>query len=193
MTIDNNVLDELLKDYKSPEDLIGQDGIIKQLTKRLIERAMDAELTEELGYSKHSLSGNNTGNSRNGHSFKKVIINEDQVGINIPRDRKGEFEPKIIPKNQNRFDGFDNKIISMYSRGMSTHEIQEHLKDIYNVEVSGSLISTVTNAVIEEVKEWQSRPLESVYPIVYFDAIVVKCREDGHTVCSLASLAINAS
>lgn len=190
MTISNKLLDELLKDYKDPEDLIGKNGIIKQLTKRLVERAMEAELTDELGYPKSSPLGHNTGNSRNGHSSKRIITDDDQVDIKVPRDRNGKFEPKIIPKNQKRFNGFDDKIISMYSRGMSTHEIQEHLEDIYGVEVSPSLISTVTNAVMDEVKEWQSRPLEPLYPIVYFDAIVVKTREDGRTVNKSVYLAL---
>jgi len=160
MTISNKLLDELLKDYKNPEDLIGKNGLIKQLTKRLVERAMEAELTDELGYEKSSPLGHNTGNSRNGHSSKRIITDEDQLDIKVPRDRKGKFEPKIIPKNQKRFNGFDDKIISMYSRGMSTYEIQEHLEDIYGVEVSPTLISTVTNAVMDEVNEWQSRPLD---------------------------------
>ena len=190
MTISNKLLDELLKDYKDPEDLIGKNGIIKQLTKRLVERAMEAELTDELGYSKSSPLGHNTGNSRNGHSSKRIITDDDQIDINVPRDRNGKFKPKIIPKNQKRFNGFDDKIISMYSRGMSTHEIQEHLEDIYGVEVSPALISTVTNAVMDEVKEWQSRPLEPLYPIVYFDAIVVKTREDGRTVNKSVYLAL---
>lgn len=190
MTISNKLLDELLKDYKDPEDLIGKNGLIKQLTKRLVERAMEAELTDELGYKKSSPLGHNTGNSRNGHSRKRIITDEDQLDIKVPRDRKGKFEPKIIPKNQKRFNGFDDKIISMYSRGMSTHEIQEHLEDIYGVEVSPTLISTVTNAVMDEVKEWQSRPLDPLYPIVYFDAIVVKTREDGRTVNKSVYLAL---
>jgi putative transposase len=193
MTIDNKLLDELLRDYKNPEDLMGKNGILQELKKRLIERAMEAELTDDLGYTKHSPSGHNTGNSRNGHSSNQITADNGQFEIKVPRDRNSEFEPKIIPKNQKRFNGFDDKIISMYSRGMSTNEIQEHLKDIYNVDVSSTLISTVTNAVMEDVKEWQSRPLESVYPIVYFDAIVVKCREDGMTVNKSVYLALGVN
>lgn len=193
MAIENKLLDELLKDYKSPEDLLGKDGLIKQLTKRLVERAMEAELTDELGYSKHSSIGHNSGNSRNGHSSKEVISNDGKFEVKVPRDRNGDFEPKIIPKNQKRFNGFDDKIISMYSRGMSTREIQEHLQDIYNVDVSSSLISDVTNAVMEDVKEWQNRPLEAVYPIVYFDAIVIKCREDGTTLNKSVYLALGVN
>lgn len=193
MTIRTELLDELLKDYKNPEDLLGKDGIIKQLTKRLVERAMEAELTNELGYEKHSPAGHHTGNSRNGHSSKRILTDDDQIEISIPRDRNSKFNPKIIPKNQKRFNGFDKKIISMYSRGMSTHEIQSHLEDIYGVEVSPALISTVTNAVMEDVKEWQVRPLDPLYPIVYFDCIVVKSRDDGRIVNKSVYLALGVN
>ncbi len=178
MAITEKLLDELLNDYQNPEDLLGKDGIMQELKKRLIERAMEAEMTNHLGYAKHALKGRNGGNSRNGHSSKKITSNDQQIDIVVPRDRSGDFEPRIIPKNQRRFDGFDDKIISMYAFGMTTRDIQYHLKDIYNVDVSPTLISEVTYAVIDEVHAWQSRPLEPIYPILFLDCVVVKCRED---------------
>lgn len=179
MAIDEKILDELLKNYKNPEDLIGKNGIIKQLTRSLLERAMNAEMTDHLGYEKHSPKGKNTGNSRNGHSKKTILSDSDKMDLKVPRDRRGDFNPQIIKKRQSRFDGFDDKIISLYARGMTTREIQGHLEEIYDIEVSPTLISQVTNAVINEVKTWQSRPLDEIYPIVYLDALAVKSREDG--------------
>ena len=180
MAINHKLIDELLANYQKPEDIIGKNGLLKQLTKALLERAMNAELTEHLGYDKHDPVGNNRGNSRNGVTTKTLKGEFGEMALETPRDRQGTFEPKIIGKGQTRFTGFDDKIISMYSRGMSTREIQGHLEDVYQVEVSPALISTVTDAVMEEVKTWQSRPLDSVYPIVYLDALVVKIRDGGH-------------
>jgi putative transposase len=180
MAIDVKLIDKLLADYKKPEDIIGEEGLLKQLTKALLERAMQAEMTEHLGYEKHDPAGHNSGNSRNGLTTKTLKGDFGELPLETPRDRNGSYEPKIIGKNQTRFTGFDDKIISMYARGMSTREIQGHLEEIYKVEVSPTLISNVTEAVIEEVKSWQSRPLDSVYPIVYLDAWVVKIRETGH-------------
>ena len=180
MAIRKDLLDELLKDYKNPEDLIGDSGILKQLTKALLERALEAEMTHHLGYEKHCPSGRNTGNSRNGKNTKKIITGQAPLEIKIPRDRTSSFEPKIIPKHKKRFDGFDDKIISMYARGMTVREIQGHLEEIYGVEVSPDLISTVTASVIDEVKTWQNRPLESVYPVIFLDALRVKIRDNGH-------------
>src|ERR1700674_4795567 len=180
MAIDLKLIDKLLADYKSPEDIIGENGLLKQLTKALLERAMQAELTEHLGYEKHDPAGHNSGNSRNGGTTKTLKGDFGEIPLETPRDRNGSYEPKIIGKRQTRFTGFDDKIISMYARGMSTREIQGHLEEIYKVEVSPTLISNVTEAVMEEVKIWQSRPLDSVYPIVYLDALVVKIRETGH-------------
>src|SRR5580765_7055992 len=179
MAIDLKLIDKLLADYKNPEDIIGENGLLKQLTKALLERAMQAELTEHLGYEKHDPAGNNSGNSRNGATTKTLKGDFGEMPLETPRDRNGTFEPKIIGKSQTRFTGFDDKIVSMYARGMSTREIQGHLLEIYNVEVSASLISEVTDAVVEEVRQWQSRPLEPLYPIVYFDALFVKMRHEG--------------
>ncbi len=180
MTIDPKLVDELLAGYKKPEDIIGENGLLKQLTKALLERAMNAELTEHVGYEKHDPAGNNSGNSRNGASKKKLKGDFGEMELETPRDRNGSFEPAIVSKGQTRFDGFDDKIISMYSRGMTTREIEGHLKEIYGVEVSPTLISNVTEAVMEEVKTWQNRPLDEVYPILYMDALRVKVRDGGH-------------
>jgi putative transposase len=179
MAIDLRLIDKLLADYKKPEDIIGENGLLKQLTKALLERAMQAEMTEHLGYEKHDSVGNNSGNSRNGATTKTLKGDFGEMPLETPRDRNGSYEPKIISKGQTRFTGFDDKIISMYARGMSTREIQGHLEEIYKVEVSPTLISNVTEAVMEEVKNWQSRPLDAVYPILYLDALVVKIRETG--------------
>src|SRR6478672_1270465 len=152
MTIDNELIDKLLKGYKKPEDLIGENGLLKQLTKQLLERAMSAELTAHVGYEKHDVAGNNTGNSRNGTSAKTIKGSFGAMPIEVPRDRNGTFEPQIIEKHQTRFTGFDENIISLYARGMSTREIQQNLQEIYQVDVSPALISNVTDEVIEEVK-----------------------------------------
>jgi putative transposase len=179
MTIDIKLIDELLKDYKQPEDIIGENGLLKQLTKALLERAMQAELTDHLGYEKHSTDGNNSGNSRNGSSRKQLKGDFGTLPLEVPRDRNASYEPKIIAKGQTRFAGFDDKIISLYARGMTTREIGQHLEEIYQVEVSPGLISSVTEAVIDEVRLWQNRALESLYPIIYLDALQIKIRDGG--------------
>jgi putative transposase len=179
MHIKKEVLDELIKDYKRPEDLIGEEGLLKQLTKALLERAMAAELSYHLGYEKHDPAGYNSGNSRNGSTPKTVKGEFGEMEIETPRDRKGTFEPRILKKHQRRFDGFDDRILSMYARGMTTRDIQEHLEEIYGIEVSPALVSEVTDGVSEEVKSWQSRPLDPLYGIVYLDALYVKMRHEG--------------
>jgi len=179
MEIRKEILDELIKDYKNPEDLIGEQGLLKQLTKALLERAMEAELTHELGYEKNSRSGGRTLNRRNGSSSKTVRSKHGEVALEVPRDRDSEFEPVLIKKHQRRFDGFDDLILSLYSRGVSTRDIRSHIEDLYGVEVSPDLISSVTDNVQEFVREWQTRPLDAVYPIVYLDALRVKIRVDG--------------
>ncbi len=152
-------LDELLSG-RSTEEIVGPEGLLKQLTKAVLERAMGAELTHHLGYEKGEPTGRGSGNSRNGQSRKKVQGDFGAIEVATPRDRNGSFEPKILPKHERRFAGFDQKILSMYARGMSTRDIQGHLEEIYAVEVSPSLISEVTEAVMEEVRAWQSRPLD---------------------------------
>ena len=193
MPIREELLDELIKDYKRPEDLIGEHGLLKDLTKRLVERAMNSELTHHLGYNKYSPEGKKTGNSRNGNGRKTLKTDHGDLTISTPRDREGSFEPEIVRKGQRRFTGFDDKIISMYARGMTTREIQGHLEEIYGVEVSPDLISDVTDSVISEVKEWQNRPLDNIYPIVYLDALVVKVRDQGHVVNKSVFLAIGVT
>ncbi len=171
-------LDELIEG-KSAGEIAGPGGLLKQLTKALLERAMSAEMTQHLGYVKNAAEGRGSGNSRNGRSRKRVQGEFGQIEIEVPRDRKGRFEPQILPKHERRFTGFDDKIISMYARGMSTRDIQAHLQEIYGVEVSAGLVSEVTDAVMEDVRSWQSRPLEPLYMILYLDALVVKMRHEG--------------
>src|SRR5437764_4156631 len=190
MTIDHEFIDNLLKDYQKPEDLIGENGLLKQLTKRLLERAMSAEMTEHVGYEKHDPAGNNSGNSRNGKSGKTLKGSFGRMPLEVPRDRNVTFEPQIIEKHQTRFTGFDDNIISLYARGLTTREIQEHLEEIYHVEVSPALISNVTEEVIDEVRAWQNRQLEAVYPIMYLDAIQFKVRDGGHIKNKAVYLAI---
>ena len=193
MTIDNELIDNLLKNYKKPEDLIGENGLLKQLTKQLLERAMAAEMTEHVGYDKHDAAGNNSGNSRNGKSAKTIKGTFGELALETPRDRNGTFEPQIIEKHQRRFTGFDANIISLYARGLSTREIQQHLEEIYHVEVSPGLISSVTDEVIDEVKTWQNRQLDAVYPIMYLDAIQFKVRDNGQVKNKAIYLAIGVT
>lgn len=179
MRIKPEVLDELLKDYKKPEDVLGENGLLKQLTKALLERALNAELTHHLGYEKHERVAEKGENARNGASEKTLETEQGEMVVQVPRDRNATFEPQIVRKHQRRFAGFDDKIISMYARGMSTREIQGHLEEIYGVEVSPALISEVTDAVVEELKGWQNRALEPLYPILFLDALYVKIRHEG--------------
>jgi putative transposase len=178
-TITPELLDQLLANYEKPEDLTGDDGLFKQLKKALIERALGAELTDHLGYEKGDPAGRGSGNSRNGTSSKTILTEEGEIAIAIPRDRVGSFEPQLIVKGQTRFDGFDDKILSLYARGMTVREIQGHLAELYGTDVSPDLISRVTDGVLEEVRGWQNRPLDQVYPVVFFDALRVKIRDEG--------------
>lgn len=176
-TISDELVAQLLGNYQKPEDLIGENGLLKQLTKLLVEKALEAEMAQHLGHDKHESVINPAGNTRNGKSRKTLKGDFGELPIEVPRDRLSTFEPQIIPKHQTRWTGFDEKILSLYARGMTVREIQSHLEEIYGAEVSPSLISSVTDAVAEEVKTWQSRPLDPVYPIVYLDCIHVKVRE----------------
>ncbi len=179
MAIDEEVVSKLLANYEKPEDILGEKGLLKQLTKALLERALGAELTTHLGYAKHDPAGYGSGNTRNGSSKKKLKGEFGELDIEVPRDRQATFEPRIVAKGQTRFDGFDQKIVALYARGMTTRDIQAQLEEMYQVEVSPALISNVTDAVSEEVKAWQGRALEPVYPIVYLDALYVKMRDNG--------------
>jgi putative transposase len=178
MTDVNKLLDELLEG-KQPEEILGNEGVLQELTKRLVERALEGEMTAHLGYEKHATGASPSGNARNGTTAKRVKGEFGEVAIAVPRDRDASFAPQLVPKRQRRLPGFDDKVIALYARGMTTREIQGHLHELYGVEVSPTLISSVTESVLEDVKAWQGRPLEAVYPIVYLDAIHVKLRANG--------------
>ena len=183
------LLDELLEG-RSSEEVLGEDGLLDELTKRLMERVLEGELTDHLGYEKHAQEGRDRGNSRNGRTKKRVKTGARDLELEVPRDRDGSFEPQLVPKRQRRLPGFDEKVIALYARGMTTREIGGHLKDLYKVEVSPSLISEVTDSVLEDVRSWQARPLESVYPIVWLDAIHLKVRARGHVETHAVYLAL---
>ena len=194
-TIDINtqIVEELLS-KSEPSELFGKDGIFNQLKKQIVERVLEKELDHELGYSKHSKVPKSDTNSRNG-SYDKSIIDDQghRLSIEVPRDRDGDYEPQLIPKGVRRFSGFDDKIISLYGRGMTYSEIQEHIKELYHTDVSKDLISTITDGIIEESMKWQNRALDNVYPILYLDCIHVKGR-DNHTIINKAvylAIAVN--
>lgn len=193
MTSENRqdaLLDELLRGLGDPKDILGEHGLLKQLQKRLVERALQAEMTEHLGYEPHAPEGHGSGNSRNGKGTKTVQTDTGQFEIEVPRDREGSFEPQLVKKRQRRLSGFDDKVVALYARGLSTREIQAELESIYAVEVSPTLISNVTEAVVEDLQAWQSRPLSALYPILYFDALMVKSREEGPVVNKAVYLAL---
>jgi len=177
--LSDELIDELLAGARTPEEITGPDGLLQRLTKRLVERAMAAELSEHLGYAHGEAPPGGAGNARNGMTPKTIHTGHGSVRIEQPRDRQGSFEPVIVRKHQRRFDGFDDKIIAMYGRGMSVRDIQAHLRELYGVEVGHDLISRVTDAVLDDVREWQARPLEDVYPILFLDALIVKVRDGG--------------
>jgi len=175
----DELLDSLLEG-KKPEEILGNEGLLAELTKRLVERALEGEMTAHLGYEKHAPEGRNRKNSRNGRVAKRVKTDTAEVEVAVPRDREGSFEPRLLPKRRRRLPGFDEKVLSLYARGMPTREIQGHLKELYKVEVSPSLISVVTDAVLEDVKAWQARPLDRFYPVIFLDALHVKVRRERH-------------
>jgi putative transposase len=177
--IPDEVIDQLLAGAGSEEEIAGPGGLLAQLTRRLVERAMEVELTDHLGYEPHAEPPGGTGNTRNGTSPKTLITEHGQVPIDAPRDRDGTFAPKIVRKRQRRFEGFDDKILALYSRGMSTRDIEAHLAEIYGVRVGRELISKVTDGVMDDVRAWAARPLEDVYPVIFLDALVLKIREGG--------------
>ena len=179
MTVTNELIDSLLADYKKPEDLIGENGLLKLLTKRLVERALQAEMADHLGHGKNEAVANAVGNTRNGKSKKTLKGDFGELPIEIPRDRQASFEPQLISKHQTRWAGFDDKILSLYARGMTVREIQGHLQEMYGAEVSPTLISSITDAVMDDARAWQARPLDALYPIVYLDCIHVKTRDAG--------------
>ena len=175
----NEVIDELLAGARTEEEIAGPGGLLAQLTKRLVERAMEVELTDHLGFEPHQEPPGGAGNTRNGSTPKTLITEQGEVRIDTPRDRAGTFEPQIVRKRQRRFEGFDDKILALYSRGLSTRDIEAHLEEIYGVKVGRDLISRVTDAVMEDARAWQTRPLDDVYPVVFLDALVLKIRDGG--------------
>ena len=188
------MLDQIDFHGMTAEELDGRDGLLSQITRRFYERALEAEMDGHLGYEKNDNAGDHSGNSRNGYTEKSVITKDNEtVRIEVPRDRNGTFEPVIIPKHEKRAPLFNDQIISMYSFGMTCRDIQRHLQNVYGVEVSPELISRVTEAVVEDVREWRSRPLEQSYPILYLDALRVNSRQDGKSVnkALYVALAIN--
>src|SRR5215472_7448936 len=193
MPIRRELMDELLKDYPDSQTILAEDGLLKQLTKAVIERCLETELDTHLGYPKHARQGNATSNRRNGQSQKTLKGEQGQIAIDIPRDRQGTFEPQLVKKGQTRLDGFDEKIVALYARGMTTRDIQAQLQELYGVEVSATLISNVTEAVMDEVRKFQARPLEAVYPIVYFDCLVVKVRENQRVLNNAVYLALGVN
>jgi putative transposase len=186
----DHVIDELLAGAQTEREITGQGGLLGQLTKRMVERAMEVELTDHLGYEPHAEPPGGIGNTRNGSTPKRLLTESGEVQINTPRDRDGSFEPRIVKKRQRRFEGFDDKILALYARGMSTRDISAHLEEIYGVQVGRDLISKVTDAVIEDARAWQTRPLDDVYPVVFLDALVLKIRDGGSVIRKACYLAL---
>jgi putative transposase len=191
--ISDEVIDQLLAGASTEQEIAGPGGLLAQLTKRLVERAMEVELTDHLGYEPHAEPPGGAGNTRNGTSSKRLIGEHGEVQIDAPRDRDGSFSPKIVRKRQRRFEGFDDKILALYSRGLSTRDISAHLQEIYGVEVGRELISKVTDAVMDDARAWAQRPLEDVYPIIFLDAMVLKIRENGSVVRRACYLALGVT
>ena len=191
---EKDIIDQLLDNINfkglTQDEVVGSSGLIKQLTGRILQRALEAEMTEHLGYEKNSNAGDNSGNSRNGYTEKTILLENQSASIDVPRDRNGTFEPIIVPKHEKRVSLFNDQIISMYSRGMSDREIQGHLEEIYNIDVSPDLISRVTNAVLDDVREWQNRPLDKSYPVIYLDALRVKGKSEGKSSIKSVYLAL---
>jgi putative transposase len=179
VTLKPELLEELMRAAKSPQDLFGPEGLFHRLKAALMERMLEAELTEHLGFDKNDPQGQGSGNSRNGYTTKTVKTDTGPVEIRVPRDRQGTFQPQLVAKHQRRLEGFDDKVLALYARGMTVRDIQAHLRELYGTEVAPELISRVTDAVLDEMRDWQARPLESIYPIVYLDALFVSVRDGG--------------
>jgi putative transposase len=179
--LSDELVDELLQGARTEEEIVGPGGLLAELTRRLVERALEVELTEHLGYERHAEPPGGAGNARNGSTPKTLQTEHGPVRIEAPRDRRGTFEPRLVRKRQRRFEGFDDKIVAIYARGMTTREIEAHLHELYGAAVGRDTVSRVTEAVLEDASVWQSRPLEAVYPILYLDALVIKIR-DGKAV-----------
>jgi putative transposase len=179
VTLKAELVEELMKAVRSPQELFGPEGLFHQLKAALMERMLEAELTEHLGFEKNAAEGRGKGNSRNGYTTKTVKTDTGPVEIRVPRDRNGTFQPQLVAKHQRRLEGFDDKVLALYARGMSVRDIQAHLRELYGTEVAPELISRVTDAVLDEMRAWQARPLEALYPIVYLDALFVSMRDGG--------------
>ena len=197
MTMQNkkrDLLDELIREHlaegKNPKELLEEGGLLKQLTKQLVQKCLEAEMDTHLGYEKNERAGKGSENRRNGYSKKNLKSEQGEINLGIPRDRAGEFEPQIVSKHQTRLAGLDSKVIALYARGMTVRDIQAQLEEMYGVEISPGLISNVTNSVMEDVKAWQNRPLDAVYPIVWFDALQVKIRHEQRVVNKAIYLAL---
>ena len=178
MEISDEMLDELIGDAKTEQDIFGKGGLIKALSKRLIERMLESEMEHHLGYKKHTVAGNNSGNSRNGKGSKQVILENGKVDISVPRDRNSEFSPQLIEKRRMRLSGAEDVILSLYGKGMTVRDIQAHVEELYDHKISKDLVSTITDGIMDEMKEWKNRPLDALYPIIFIDGFVVKCRLD---------------
>ncbi len=177
MAIDPKLLDQLLAQCDDPSQILAPGGLVKELTARLVERALEAEMSAHLGYEKHAPEGRGSGNSRNGHTAKRLTSDSGPLDLRVPRDRDGSFKPQIVPKRQRRLPGFDEQVIALYAGGMTTRQIQAHLEGVYGTDVSTALVSRVTDAVLDDARAWQARPLDAVYPIVFLDGLVVKVRD----------------
>lgn len=197
LNLSPEVLDSILKDYKNPEDLMGENGILKQLTKALVERCLNAEIEYQLKnepeLAEAKSSRESSKNRRNGYSKKTIKGSFGEAEIAIPRDRENVYEPQLVPKHQTRFDGFDQKVIALYSRGLSTHDIAAMLEDLYGVSLSAGMISEITAQVVSELQTWQNRSLDSVYPIMWLDAIMVPVRQDGKVIKKAIHLALGVN
>jgi putative transposase len=191
--LSDELIDELLAGAQTEEEIVGPGGLLSRLTKRLVERALDVELTDHLGYERGQAPPGGAGNARNGTTSKTLATEHGPVRIEAPRDRKGSFEPKIVRKRQRRFEGFDDKILALYSRGLSVRDIEAHLEEIYGVKVGRDLISRVTDAVMDDVRAWQQRPLDDVYPVIFLDALVLKIRDGGSVQRKACYLALGVS
>jgi putative transposase len=179
VTLKPELVEELLKLIRDPKDLFGPEGLFHRLKGALMERMLDEELTEHLGFEKNAAEARGSGNSRNGYSTKTVQTESGPVEVRVPRDRLGTFEPKLVAKHQRRLEGFDEKVLALYARGMSVRDIQGHLRELYGTDVAPDLISRVTDGILDEMQQWQERPLEAIYPIVYLDALYVSIRDGG--------------
>lgn len=190
MELTDKMIEQLKADLskaKTYEDLMGKDGAIKKLISKSLEQMLESELTEQLGYERYSPAGKNNGNSRNGKTHKTLRNDNGEIEIAVPRDRNGEFDPIIVKKYERTIGPIENKIISMYAKGMTTRDIQSHIQELYGLDVSATLISNITDKIVNLAIEWQNRPLEGIYPIVFFDAIHYKVRDDSKKVISKAA------